>query len=64
MHAIRRDHPDLIVLDVMLPGKDGMEITRWLRADPEVAGIPILMLTARVEAADKFWGWSWAPTTT
>jgi two-component system, OmpR family, alkaline phosphatase synthesis response regulator PhoP len=56
VQSICRDHPDLIVLDVMLPGKDGMEIAHWLRADPDVAGIPILMLTARVEAADKVLG--------
>jgi len=56
MHTIRREHPDLIVLDVMLPGHDGMEITRWLRGDPHVAGIPILMLTARVEDVDKIVG--------
>jgi two-component system alkaline phosphatase synthesis response regulator PhoP len=56
MHAIRREHPDLIVLDVMLPGRDGMEITRWLRADPKVATTPILMLTARVEDVDKILG--------
>ncbi|HEX2906345.1 MAG TPA: response regulator [Phototrophicaceae bacterium] len=34
MHAIRRERPDLIVLDLMLPGHDGWEITQWLRADP------------------------------
>jgi two-component system, OmpR family, alkaline phosphatase synthesis response regulator PhoP len=56
IHSIRRDHPDLIVLDLMLPGRDGLEITRWLRADPHVAGIPILMLTARVEDVDKILG--------
>jgi two-component system alkaline phosphatase synthesis response regulator PhoP len=56
IHTVRREHPDLIVLDVMLPGHDGMEITRWLRADPHVAGIPILMLTARVEDVDKIVG--------
>ncbi len=56
MHTIRRDRPDLIVLDVMLPGHDGMEITRWLRADAHVASIPILMLTARVEDVDKILG--------
>ncbi len=56
MHAVRAERPDLIVLDLMLPGPDGWEITRWARADENLAGIPILMLTARVEDADKIVG--------
>ena len=55
-HAIRRERPDLIVLDLMLPGRDGWEITRLLRADPLLADIPIIMLTARVEDTDKVVG--------
>src|SRR5512136_538439 len=55
-HVIRREHPDLIVLDLMLPKHDGLEITRWLRADPYLASIPILMLTARVDDVDKILG--------
>ncbi|MBI5669533.1 MAG: response regulator transcription factor [Chloroflexi bacterium] len=56
MHAIRRERPDLIVLDLMLPERDGWEITRWLRADERLADIPVLMLTARVEDSDKIHG--------
>jgi len=56
MHAIRAERPDLIVLDLMLPRHDGFEITRWLRADKNLAAIPILMLTARIEDADKIQG--------
>lgn len=56
LQAIRRDRPDLVVLDLMLPGRDGWEITRVLREDPALAGIPIIMLTARVEDTDKIVG--------
>ena len=56
MQLIRREHPDLIVLDVMLPGHAGMEITRWLHTDPRAAGIPLLMLTPRVEDVDTVAG--------
>ena len=56
LHIIRRDRPDLVVLDVMMPGHDGFELTRLLRADESLASIPILMLTARVEDADKLSG--------
>ena len=56
LHVIRRDKPDLVVLDLMLPKRDGLEITRLLRADEQLAAIPILMLTARVEDVDKIVG--------
>jgi two-component system alkaline phosphatase synthesis response regulator PhoP len=56
MHALRAERPDLVVLDIGLPGRDGLDITRWLRADPHLANIPILMLTARVEDVDKIVG--------
>ncbi len=56
LRVIRHERPDLVVLDLMLPGKDGLEITRALRADERLATIPILMLTARVEDTDKILG--------
>jgi two-component system alkaline phosphatase synthesis response regulator PhoP len=56
MRAIRHERPDLIVLDLMLPRQDGWAITQQLRADAHLASIPILMLTARVEDADRIRG--------
>lgn len=56
LHAIRREKPDLVVLDLMLPKRDGLEITRILRNDEALTAIPILMLTARVEDVDKLIG--------
>ncbi|MBI5034376.1 MAG: response regulator transcription factor [Chloroflexi bacterium] len=56
MRIIRRERPALIVLDLMLPKKDGYEITKWLRADSSLAATPILMLTARIEDTDKILG--------
>ncbi|HEX8342079.1 MAG TPA: response regulator transcription factor [Tepidisphaeraceae bacterium] len=44
--------PDLIVLDVMMPGLSGTDVTRRLKADPKLAHIPVLMLTARSEETD------------
>lgn len=48
--------PDLIVLDVMLPGVDGLDICRYLRADEKTKNIPVLMLTARSEESDQLVG--------
>jgi two-component system alkaline phosphatase synthesis response regulator PhoP len=54
--ALERQMPDLAILDVMMPGVDGYEACRRLRADPKTANLPILMLTARAEEADKVVG--------
>lgn len=56
LRMIRHERPDLVVLDLMLPGRDGWEITRTLRADERLTALPILMLTARVEDTDKILG--------
>jgi two-component system alkaline phosphatase synthesis response regulator PhoP len=49
----RRERPDLIILDLMLPGVDGLDVCRRLRQE---SGVPIIMLTARVEEADRVVG--------
>jgi two-component system alkaline phosphatase synthesis response regulator PhoP len=56
LHILRRDHPDLLVLDLMLPDRDGWDLTRLIRANPSLAEVPIIMLTARVEDSDKIVG--------
>jgi two-component system alkaline phosphatase synthesis response regulator PhoP len=56
LHVLRRDRPDLLVLDLMMPGRDGWDVTRVVRADPVLAPLPIIMLTARVEDTDKVVG--------
>lgn len=53
---VQERSPDLVVLDVMLPGLDGLLICRALRADPATAAIPIIMLTARGEESDRVTG--------
>ena len=56
VYTLRRDIPDLLLLDLMLPDKDGYDITRLVRADAALAHIPIIMLSARVEDTDKIVG--------
>jgi two-component system, OmpR family, alkaline phosphatase synthesis response regulator PhoP len=50
------EQPDLILLDVMLPGIDGLEVCRKLRSEPRTLRIPVIMLTARVAESDKIVG--------
>jgi two-component system, OmpR family, response regulator MtrA len=49
---ITAERPALAVLDVMMPGLTGLDLTRRLRADPETAGLPIILLTARAQESD------------
>jgi DNA-binding response OmpR family regulator len=56
LHSLRRDRPDLVVLDLMLPDRDGWDITRITRGDTALANTPIIMLTARVDDTDKIVG--------
>ncbi|MBK0329128.1 response regulator [Rhodobacteraceae bacterium F11138] len=53
VEAIRDAGPDLVILDLMLPGKSGLEILRDLRALPETEKLPVLMLTARGQSRDR-----------
>ncbi len=54
--ALRREKPDLIILDLMLPDRDGWDITRFVRGDRQLQATPIIMLTARIEDTDKIVG--------
>lgn len=56
LQMIRSNRPDLVVLDLMLPGRDGLALTQIIRADAALASLPILMLTARVDDVDRIVG--------
>jgi DNA-binding response OmpR family regulator len=53
---LRKAPADLVILDLMLPGMDGLLVCQAMRADPSIAGIPIIMLTARGEESDRVSG--------
>jgi CheY-like chemotaxis protein len=51
--SIGLQRPDLILMDIQLPGQDGLALTRLLKADPKVASIPVIALTAHAMASDR-----------
>ncbi|MBI4313711.1 MAG: response regulator transcription factor [Candidatus Omnitrophica bacterium] len=56
LEKIKRDVPQLIILDLMLPKVDGLEVCRQVKANPKTTQIPIIMLTAKTEEADRVVG--------
>src|SRR6266852_3376531 len=52
----RREKPDLVILDIMLPDSDGLEICRAIRSHPELSHIPVIFLTARAAETDRIVG--------
>jgi CheY-like chemotaxis protein len=57
LNSAHKEHPDLIILDIMMPNMDGYEVARSLRRHPETALIPILMFTAKSQVEDKVAGY-------
>lgn len=58
LHLARQAPPDLVILDIVMPDMDGYQVCRAMRADPLLAEIPILFLTARVKPQDKITGFT------
>src|SRR5271155_2619430 len=56
LELCRRERPELIILDIMLPDSDGLEICKGIRAHPELAHIPLIFLTARASETDRIVG--------
>ena len=56
LELCRRERPDLIILDIMLPDADGLDICKGVRAQPDLANVPLIFLTARASEADRIVG--------
>jgi two-component system alkaline phosphatase synthesis response regulator PhoP/two-component system response regulator VicR len=57
LEKVESEHPDLIVLDVMMPYMDGFEVLQNLKKNQNTRDIPVIMLTAKAQDADVFRGW-------
>lgn len=56
LDVVKKHRPDLVVLDIMMPGLDGLQVCQRLRADPRTGRIPIIMLTAKATETDRIVG--------
>jgi len=56
LEGLRRNPPDLVLLDIMLPDQDGFDVCRRLRAEPRLRGVPVIFLTAKGEEIDRVLG--------
>ena len=54
--AVSKEQPDLVLLDIMLPGESGLDLLKWLREDPATASLPVIMLTAKASEYDRVKG--------
>ncbi|WP_395698841.1 PleD family two-component system response regulator [Aquabacterium sp.] len=56
MRRLAEDKPDLILMDVVMPGQNGFQLTRTITRDPRFAGVPVIMCTSKNQETDRVWG--------
>ena len=56
MKRLGEDKPDLILMDVVMPGQNGFQLTRSITRDPRFADVPVIMCTSKNQETDKVWG--------
>jgi twitching motility two-component system response regulator PilH len=56
MRRLAEDKPDLILMDVVMPGQNGFQLTRAITRDPRFSGVPVIMCTSKNQETDKVWG--------
>lgn len=56
MRRLDEDKPDLILMDVVMPGQNGFQLTRMITRDPRFADVPVIMCTSKGQETDKVWG--------
>ena len=56
MHLIAKERPELILMDVVMPGASGFQVTRLMSRDPETQSIPVILCTSKDAETDRIWG--------
>ncbi|MFH1416397.1 MAG: response regulator [Elusimicrobiota bacterium] len=56
LRLINENNPDLAILDILMPPPNGLQVCRQVKADPTLEHIPVILLTAKSDESDRFWG--------
>ena len=56
LQALQAERPDLVLMDVVMPGQNGFQLTRTITRDPQYAGLPIILCTSKSQETDRVWG--------
>ncbi len=54
--ALQAERPDLILMDVVMPGQNGFQLTRTITRDPQYAGLPVIICSSKTQETDRVWG--------
>lgn len=56
VELVKRDHPDVVLMDVVMPGMNGFQATRQISKDPDTSAIPVIIVTTKDQETDRVWG--------
>jgi len=56
IERIRAERPELVLMDVVMPGTNGFQVTRAIAKDPELAGMPVIICSSKNQETDRIWG--------
>jgi twitching motility two-component system response regulator PilH len=56
LRHLAEDRPDLVLMDVVMPGKNGFQLTRTITRDPRYLGLPVILCTSKNQETDRVWG--------
>ena len=56
IERIRAERPELVLMDVVMPGTNGFQVTRAIARDPELAGMPVIICSSKNQETDRIWG--------
>ena len=56
LERIRAERPDLVLMDVVMPGTNGFQVTRAIAKDPQLAGLPVIICSSKNQETDRIWG--------
>jgi twitching motility two-component system response regulator PilH len=55
-HKISAERPDLLILDIIMPKRNGFQLCRWIRSNPDTKATPIILVTSMDRESDRYWG--------